>query len=230
MSSGQPIVLLPGMHGSADLLAPLAAALAVNRPVLPVAYPADEPLGYEELLDYVRARLPEKRFVILGESFSGPLAIEIAAREKDRVAGLILAVTFARHPFPKLLARLAPLANRRFMPRAAIRLFLLGGMAAPELRHALWVETAKITRPVLGARLRAVLTVDARQRLAETACPVLYLRGRFDRLIGAGFADEVAILRPGTRIEDFDAPHMLLETHPQEAAAAIERFCAALPH
>ncbi len=228
MPAPLPIVLLPGLHGTAALLAPLAGHLSAMRPVSPVTFPADEPSGYDALIDFVVQRLPPGRFVILGESFSGPLAIRIAAREKDRVAGLILASSFARHPFPRTLAFLARIDGRRFMPRTIVEAILLDRRATPELRQAIWAEAAKMPQAVLRARIRAVLTVDARRHLAETQCPVLDLRGRRDRIARARHAKEIRVLRPDARVEFFDAPHMLLETHPRESAAAVERFCARL--
>jgi hypothetical protein len=51
----------------------------------------------------VRAALPTRgRFVLLAESFSGPLAIRIAADPPSALVGLILCVTFARNPYPSL--------------------------------------------------------------------------------------------------------------------------------
>ena len=223
------IVLLPGLHGTSELLAPLAACLSVARPVETIDYPLNEALGYEDLLRLVLARLPEERFVILGESFAGPLAIEIAARMKDRVAGLILAAGFARYPIPRVLAFLARMADRRFIPFAVIKAMLIGRATRPGLDAALRAVLAKVPRHVIRARIEAIMRVDARRLLGETACPVLYLRGRLDRIIGREYLDEILRLRPDCHVESFDAPHMLLETHTEEAAAAIERFCAALP-
>ena len=62
-----PIVLLPGMDGTGELLADLRDRLLPAHPVSIVAYPMDRPLGYEALTAFVLERLPEGRFVILGE-------------------------------------------------------------------------------------------------------------------------------------------------------------------
>src|SRR6266849_5616303 len=90
------VLLLPGLDGTGQLLRDLSEQLAGHRPVHVISYPVDRPLDYGQLTALVEARLPNGQFVILGESFSGPIAIEIAAREKQRVAGLILASSFAR--------------------------------------------------------------------------------------------------------------------------------------
>src|SRR5690349_15943355 len=62
-------------------------------------YPADEPLDYEQLLPQVLAALPSDRpFVLLGESFSGPLAVMAAATRPVGLLGVILCATFVRNP------------------------------------------------------------------------------------------------------------------------------------
>ena len=74
------LLLTPGLEGTGELLAPLVRALgdAIETKVL--RYPADAPLSYAELLPRVRAELlQDEPFVLLGESFSGPLAIMLAA-------------------------------------------------------------------------------------------------------------------------------------------------------
>ena len=91
------LVLLPGMDGTGELFAPFEAKLRV--PLVRIAYPATESMDYLQLVEYVRQRLPVgQRFVLLGESFSGPVAIGVAAQRPPLLAGLVLCCTFARTP------------------------------------------------------------------------------------------------------------------------------------
>ena len=120
-----PAVLLPGMDGTGDLLTSFAARLAAHRPVDIIAYPAGQPLGYAALQTYIESRLPAGRFVVIGESFSGPLAIAVAATN-ERTAGLILASRFANHPLPSFLVKLAPYAKLAWVPTALAVALLLG--------------------------------------------------------------------------------------------------------
>ena len=121
-----------GMDGTGELLDALAKRLSLSRRVHIVSYPLDKPLGYAELTGFAAARLPEGRFAILGECFSGPVAIEIAASE-PRAAGLILASSFAWHPLPSLLAPFARLLDLRRMPCKIIDAALLNSVAMPGL-------------------------------------------------------------------------------------------------
>ena len=97
------LVLLPGMDGTGDLFEPLQEALDPRTRVDIVRYPGSGPQGYDELEPRIRAQLPaDEPFVLLGESFSGPLAIAIAATPPPGLRGLILCCSFARAPAPGL--------------------------------------------------------------------------------------------------------------------------------
>lgn len=222
-----PIVLLPGMHGTADMMAPLALLLGTEREVRVIAYPMDVPLGYDALVQYVTERLPPGRFVILGESFSGPVAIEIAAREAARTAGLILAVSFAINPLPRFLRHFV-----RFVPihpvfSPFVNAMMLGKSARthPEIAQALRATLTEVSAATIRLRMTEALTVDKRQQLASTTCPLLYLAGNQDRLIRRHCLSVIRAVRPDAWVRQFDAPHMLLETHSAAAAAVITQFC-----
>lgn len=222
------LVLLPGLDGTGDLLAPLAGRLSDNHQVQIVAYPKDRSLGYGELVDLVSERLPDERFVILGESFSGPIAAEIAAMERDRVAGLILAASFVRHPMPKFLAPLVHMLNLAWAPRSIVAAMLLGSAGDQETKAELSRAIARVSGDVIKKRLHEVFRVDVRHQLSGITCPVLYLQGRNDRLIGNESLKEITKIHPECTVQELDAPHMLLRTHVDQAAAVIDRFCNGL--
>jgi thioesterase domain-containing protein len=100
-------VLLPGMDGTGDLFDPFREAMGARMPHVPidvVRYSGTELLGYGELERQVRAqlaRLPEgEPFVLLGESFSGPLAISIAASPPAAFAAWCCAAASPGAPAP----------------------------------------------------------------------------------------------------------------------------------
>ena len=227
--NGLPIVLLPGLNGTARLLEDVRRRLDKTRPAFAIGYPTDQQLGYADLVEFVRERLPPGRFVVLGESFSGPIAIELAVLLPERVAGLVLAVSFARRPIPfgGSLAR-AWLSMRLPRPRWAMAEVLMGKSATPELKRALGETLATVANDVVAFRVGEAMRIDRLASLREVACPVLYLRGKQDWLLGEAPMREV--MRTARRCEskEIDGPHMLLATHPAEAADALEAFCGAL--
>jgi pimeloyl-ACP methyl ester carboxylesterase len=95
------LLLLPGMDGTGRLFAPLQAALPPWLPAVTVSYPPDQPLGYDGLLPLVEAAAAGLgEFVVVGESFSGPLALMLATQRPPGLRGLVLCASFVRFPLP----------------------------------------------------------------------------------------------------------------------------------
>jgi pimeloyl-ACP methyl ester carboxylesterase len=226
------LVILPGMDGTAKPRADFAAALGLEVETRVVAYPPDPALGYAELEALARASLPTDRpYVLLGESFSGPIAISIAASRPRHLVGLILCVTFARNPLPVLgsMPWLLPFIPFGLAPMRVIRAFLLGRFATAPLIEALRDTFNEVSMQTYKARLGAVARADLRPALTNVRVPVLYLRATEDRLVPRRCADAIARAATQTSIVDIEAPHMLLEVAPAAAAATVKAFVATLP-
>jgi pimeloyl-[acyl-carrier protein] methyl ester esterase len=228
-------VILPGLDGTGLLLSGLKGALSLNFDVQVIAYPASEPLSYNQLLEFVEQRLPARRFILIGESFSGPLALRISERKPPGMQGLVLGASFARlganGPFKAALrlahSTITPFAGARFARAMAPRLLsvlLLGRWATPEWRRRL-AQTLELVAPqVLAARAGEALAVDLVKSGVRPAHPALYLRASADRLIPRSAADDVARLGPAVEIRDIKAPHFLFQVAPEVCAQAIKDF------
>lgn len=225
-----PIVLLPGLDGTGLFLEDLRDELASTRPASIVRYPHDRKLGYAELTAFVSERLPAGKFFVLGESFSGAVAIDIAALHPDRVAGLILAVSFIRPPAPVGDAFAKAWLSAR-LPRFswAIGAGLFGGSSTPALRRMLAKAMALVPSAVFAFRIGLIMRIDRRTQLAGLNCPILYLRGRRDLVVRAGSMREVLRAAPHTQVVEVDGPHAMPATHPKDVAAAIEAFFSSRP-
>jgi hypothetical protein len=70
-------ILLPGFDGTGTLFAPFLRALPPGIEPVVVTYPADRNPSADELVGFVLKRLPESEpFVLIAESFSGPIALK----------------------------------------------------------------------------------------------------------------------------------------------------------
>jgi pimeloyl-[acyl-carrier protein] methyl ester esterase len=221
------LVLLPGMDGTGIFFEDFAAALQPDFTPVIVRYRNDPLLGYAELEPLARAALPrDEPFLILGESFSGPIAISIAASHPPGLLGLILCVTFARNPH-----RLLPLVTAilRPFPAGRVPLFLqqrtlFGRFASPRLRAKLCELRRLVSATTLRTRTEAIASIDVSARLRRVTVPTLYLRAKNDRLVSRASCDHVRKILPGVEVAELDAPHLLLQTVPDEASAAIRDF------
>ena len=217
-------VLMPGLDGTGHLLRGFREAAPREHDCLTIAYPADRVLGYGELETYVAERLPKNRdFVLVAESFSGPLAIRLAQRADVRA--LVLCNSFVRPPRSPLLrfAAIAPLFRIR-LPEAVLSYLMLSPKATPELTR-LFLDTLREVRPdVVAKRVRELLRVDERETLRAMKKPLLYLRGIADRLVRGKSIAEVVQAAPQTRIAFIPAPHAVLQMAPERSWAEIRAF------
>jgi pimeloyl-ACP methyl ester carboxylesterase len=228
--SDQPapmLVLLPGLDGTGKLFSEIVKALEGRVATRIIDYPKDVPLGYDELEVLVRTALPDDRpFVLLGESFSGPLAIRIAAHPAPELCGLILCVTFARNPYPwaawaKPLAAYLPLKS---FPRW-LRAPLMWGSHDPNRAPSQTQRAmAGVSVGVVRRRIAALLAVDETHALRKVIQPVLVLRAMRDRVVPKSATERIMREAPHAQRVDIDGPHLLLQTRPAKCATAIESF------
>jgi len=227
------IVLLPGMDGTGKLLGPFATELE-KRGGTPqiVTYPHDLPQSYAELIDdLVVPALPrDEPFVLLGESFSGPIALAVAQREPPGLRALVLAVTFAKPPREILLSltRALPVKWMLSMPIPCwvAHKVMLGREACGD-QATLCRLMEQIQPEVLTERLREVRELRLARKTVQL--PTLYLRATEDLLLPADVVEGVREIVPAVEVAELPGPHLVLDTSPDRCAELIATFLAALP-
>ena len=222
------IMFLPGLDGTGRLFEPLLTELPGAFETKVVRYPPDRVLGYEALTALVEAQLPAGRqFALVGESFSGPIALSIAAKAPAGLVAIVLAASFHRRPVSPWLAALRPVV-RAFFARPAPAFILRQLLAGPGALAALIAEfraaVASVKPEVLSARVRAALDVDASDELSACHVPLLYLGGTEDRILRSAIPAEILAIQPQADVRFLAAPHLILQRRPREAAAALSDF------
>ncbi|MES2642998.1 MAG: alpha/beta hydrolase [Myxococcota bacterium] len=223
-------VLLPGLDGTGELFEPIREALAgAGHVATVIAYPRDEALDYASLVE--RVVLPDVPFVLVGESFSGPVALALAARRPPSLRAVVLVATFARPPLlgsPFLLPFVGALLFRLALPPVLLRCLLVGFRAPASLVGRVAATVRSVPPGVLAHRVRAVLAVDAESAARACTVPVLYLRATHDRLVPGRCAAHLGALIPGMQVGEVAGPHLVLQANPEEAAREILRFVEGL--
>ncbi|MBI5067022.1 MAG: alpha/beta hydrolase [Deltaproteobacteria bacterium] len=224
------VVLLPGLDGTGRLFAPFVTEAAPALDLVTLAYPTDRILSYEALEEFVLPRLPRERpYALLGESFSGPLALKLAARRPAGLAAVILAASFHRRPAARAMAVLRPLAPAFFrlpLPAHAVRLLLAGPDASDALVAEVQAGTAAVKPAVMAARAAEALRADASDEVRNCPVPLLFLWGRDDRLLRSAIPIEIRALSPRAVIRTLPTPHLVLQRAPRAALAEIRAFLA----
>jgi pimeloyl-ACP methyl ester carboxylesterase len=214
------LVLLPGMDGTGTLFSDFITVLPKGLVAQVIAYPPDRPLNYAELEAHVVAQLPSEPFILVGESFSGPIAIAIAAAARTHLRGIVLVCSFAKAPAPSFLGWL-PLWRAPIALAAAI---LLGRQSSPSQRERLTSAMRTVGAETWQTRLRSVLSVDVTEELHAIKVPVLYLRAKDDRIVRRSAWHLIERLLPSAKLAEIEGPHFLLQAKPVESAARIVAF------
>jgi pimeloyl-ACP methyl ester carboxylesterase len=226
MPSSHTLVLLPGLDGTDVFLRPLLRALPPQITPLVVQFPDYGANDYEHLIEIVRDAVRDlDAYWVLGWSFSGPLALRLAMDDRQRVRGVILCASFVRAPHPLLAwCRIAVVGPVYSVVRVARR---MPSFLTRARRRETWndkAETwARVSAGTLARRIRALLSVDARETLRRCDAAVVYLASSHDTVVPRRNAEEILRHRPTTQLIVLDGPHMALYTQPREAAEAICR-------
>jgi pimeloyl-[acyl-carrier protein] methyl ester esterase len=166
--------------------------------------------------------------VLLGESFSGPIAMRLAAEKPRGLQALILSTTFAKNPIPlsSALLSVVDFFPLHVMPYPAVAWWLLGAWATPVLDQQLQHATSSISPAVLRSRARIALQTDVSACLPKIDVPTLCLRASQDRLMLPSTSRQIAAGIRQCALVEIAAPHLLLQTMPIAAAKAITDFVA----
>jgi pimeloyl-ACP methyl ester carboxylesterase len=228
------LVLLPGLDGTGSLFAPLLAHLPEGLIPVVVKYPPDKVLYYEQLYPYIREVMPwNEPYILLAESFSGPLAIKFAAAQPENVHALVLVSSF----FSKIDAPAASWTSfftkekwfEHATPDSAIKQLITGGVCEPALLSAIKQAIHTVQPEVLAHRVRLMFEIDLSNALKELRAPLLCLAGTQDKLAAPQAIQHLLAAKANSACVTFDTSHLLLQTHPKEALQAIQHFARNLP-
>jgi len=221
------LVLLPGLDGTEIFFGPLLAELPTWFKPVVVTYPISGANDYPDLFAIVEAAVDDcADFYVLGWSFSGPLALMLAAKKESKVRGVILCASFIGPPLLGLswlrFAVRSPVMHLvRLIHRATMSLSNYSTDTFRSDKSATW---ARVPSHILAARTRGILALDARECLRGCPRPILYLAGSKDRVVPNCNAEEIVRELPSTKVVTIEGPHLALYSNPTAAVRAIVRF------
>ncbi len=223
------LVLLPGLDGTGKLFADFLTALPDTLTPTVVTYPTKKFLSQAELLPFVSAAVPKAGpVVLLAESFSTPIAINYAATNPPNLAALIMCAGFVFKPMAgwswivKAVAK--PWLFRLSPPRRILEYFLVGTNAPPALIQELRQALRLVSPAVLSRRVSEVLDCDARNDLARTTVPIMYVQAIHDRVVPESCRSEIFRIRPDAISALVQGPHLILQREPQKVANLVAAF------
>ena len=214
------VVLLPGLHGSRALYASFVALAPPWASCLTLALPT---VG-EQTFDGIAGALePELRslegFVLVGESFSGPIAARLAARLGQKVALTVLCNPLVEVPFGLPVGLAVAGATSRWLPVWCAARELTGGDRP--LAKAVLKEVHSLPKEVLKERLASAFSATRDDLVPYLSAPLLVILGTKDRLVSPARTRALLESVPSHTLADLDGPHLIAQTRPAEVWKAI---------
>jgi pimeloyl-ACP methyl ester carboxylesterase len=223
--------MLPGLDGTGQVFEPLLQQLPEEIEAQVVRYPADRVMSFQEHVDFARKQLPRKRpFVLLAESFSGPIGLQILSDPPENLKGVILVATFARHPTPFFLDAALYLPQKLILnlfTKTFLGRFLCLGGAPSESVNIFQKALKSVKLNVLSNRLKILAELPPPPEISFSG-PSLYLQAKNDRLVPERATGPLQQLLPLLQIEQLPGPHITLLAHPETGARIISNFISGL--
>lgn len=224
MKQRHTLVLMPGLDGTGKLFAPLIPWLEAHFDLLVVTYP--DLNSFQEYIDCAQNQLPaEPGFSLLAESFSGPVAMALMAHRPAQIGPSILCATFARSPLASLTAMSNHVPEQMFsigaLSEFCMDVYEVDDEDYSETQPLPLNVTEQIDGSVLKHRISVLSRIDVSALLPQIEAPVLCLHGLRDRIVSDQDAQMIEDFLPGARRVNIDAPHLLLQTRPEECTRQI---------
>lgn len=232
-----PVILLHGAGGN-HLVWPAAIRRLNGQRVFAVDLPGHGRTGgvglqsisaYADQMVEFLAALGLFQAVFVGHSMGGAIALDLAVRHPEHVAGLGLISSGAYLGVdPVMLDNFStPFtlsgAFYTFQKRA------FGPNASPALIERC-ISSMRETRPsVLAADWQACANFDLREVITQVSAPAWVIVGAQDRLTPVAYSHFLAGSLPAARLQVIpDAGHMVILEHPDKVAQGLQQFLTAL--
>ncbi len=214
------VVLLPGLHGSRELYASFVALAPPWASCRPFSLPTVGEQTFDGMAGALEPELrPLEGFVLLGESFSGPIAARLAGRLGQKVALTVLCNPLVEMPLKPPIGLAASLAASRRTPAWLAAAVLAGGDRS--LGRAALEAVRSLPKEVLGARLASAFSATSEDLVPYLSAPLLVILGRKDRLVSPAHTRALLKSVPFQAVAEIDGPHLIAQTRPAEVWKAI---------
>lgn len=220
------LYLLPGLDGTGMLLEKFTIYARENFTPIIINYP-EESLSYEELSEYVISQLPkDEKFSILGESFGGPLALNIALKKQKYIENVILCATFLDNPNYNLFgfSSFAHFIPLEYMPIEWFESFLFTYRNDENERKEFKKVFHSVPSYVIKNRMNQAFRAKTPEKISSFKKPIIYLMGKHDLLILNHNYERLKEFIPHLNKVELDTGHMVLQTKPKECVKIIESF------
>ncbi len=216
------IVLLPGLDGTGNLFRSILRFLPTED-VIVIALPEVGEQTFEALTEYCQTKVPKEPYILVAESFSGPIGIELAAKDTGLMMRLILVATFASppKPFVSRLCSMLPIKGLMRLPFSSLasRLLFLGFNTPIEIIDNFLSSVASVPSEVIAQRLQVVSSFEC--GVASIKVPVIYIQPTNDILVPRKCFSAIEKIAGNIELKRVRGPHFILQSDPEACAQII---------
>ncbi len=235
-------LLLPGLDGTGKLLVDFAQAAPSQISCEIIRYEKHFTTIDEFVAVAASTLSSETKTVIIAESFSGPIATQMALRFPERIAAIVFAASFVEPPygallrlysaFPKLALNNLTSGNltssnlifgNLIFRRWLVRHCCLNGVQDKSLIDEALTVVESLDADVIRRRVALLSRVES---VAPSTMPVLDFQATDDRVLSHTATTSVAQTFPNAKTVKFHAPHFLLLAQPVQCWIEIEKYLA----
>ena len=224
--SDMQVILLPGMDGTGILFEPLLKSLSNDVSAHVISYPSDIEQSYTQLTEFVKESLPkDSAFILVVESFSGPIGYAIAANPPINLKAVVFVATFLKPPNSLLwILKKLPLSIllKLPLPTFAVKNFLLGKDIEDHTITLLKKSLKIVKSNVLAYRIREMAKLEV--GVQKIRVPCTYILSKNDKLVSGTHIEEFKLLAPEIEVIEIEGPHFILQARPQECAQIIMKL------
>lgn len=218
------LILLPAFDGTGLMFRPFIRELKNRFQAWAISYPQSGPQDYHSLAEYVRRQIPNEPYILLGESFAGPLVYEIAVADPMNCRAAVFVATYLTNPSPgflKILSRLPATVVARFVSNAFIvRLLSLSRRAPAGVAKAIAGNFASVEPGAIKQRLKTIGSLPNNPQ-SPVNVPAYYVQASKDRLVPAHKLADFQGLCTRLEVERIEGGHFILQENPAACAVAI---------
>jgi len=218
------VVLLPGLDGTGILFKPFIEALSGDIEAQVIPYPPNKKMSYPELVNFVLAKLPSECFILVAESFSGPIAYQVALKKPEHLLSVIFVATFLTPPKKKLLNLTQIIPTRLFLkvsiPNVIIKKYLFGSSVGQEIISLFEKSLKIVSSGVLSFRLGEISNLKG--NIIPCNIKATYIQATDDKLVSISSLEAFKKVCKNLTIFRIEGTHFILQTNPSACAGIIE--------
>jgi pimeloyl-ACP methyl ester carboxylesterase len=178
---------------------------------------------YDTLVEYVKSKLPNEDFMLVAESFSGPIGVVLAQSNIPNLKAIVFVATFLSTPRLSLIKIVRQLPIKLFsklpFATAVYRFFMFGSHAPKDVVSQFQKVLAELPSETLKQRLLAIESLSLGADKIDL--PAVYIRAEEDRLVSYDKSSEIKEVFSSLSVKTIKGPHFIIQTNPEECAEVI---------